>query len=302
MSSSDQFEYDVFISHASEDKESFVRDFAVRLIDFGLKVWYDEFTLDVGDSLIRSIDQGLVKSRFGIVILSNHFLRKAWPEYELKSLLTLQIGNTKRILPIWHDLDRALLLEYSPFLTDLFALNTAKGLDTVVLGIMRVVRPELFQAIVAWLRFQQKVETGEIGRIKASEIKHSPRRRQRLADVQMRRLRIMRALFGEVYERPFSDTYDAFLRDLHVDKEIQDWEWRALVFYLYRQEHELSTQEAQKLFQLLMMADLSKMAAADSKAARNDELERETGLDVRALLAIIQETNRHPVLDEDTAP
>ncbi len=58
-------EYDLFISHASEDKEEFVRPLAETLENMGVKVWYDEFTLKVGDSLRRSIDNGLVKSKYG---------------------------------------------------------------------------------------------------------------------------------------------------------------------------------------------------------------------------------------------
>ena len=43
--------HDVFISHASEDKDAIVRPLANALISCGLKVWYDEFTLRIGDSL-----------------------------------------------------------------------------------------------------------------------------------------------------------------------------------------------------------------------------------------------------------
>ena len=62
--------FDVFISHASEDKDDFVRDLANSLQRHGLKVWYDEFTLRVGDSLRRSIENGLKNSSYGVVVLS----------------------------------------------------------------------------------------------------------------------------------------------------------------------------------------------------------------------------------------
>jgi hypothetical protein len=52
-------EYDVFISHASEDKEGIVRPLANALKNEGLRVWYDEFELKIGDSLRRKIDRGL---------------------------------------------------------------------------------------------------------------------------------------------------------------------------------------------------------------------------------------------------
>ena len=47
-------EWDVFISHASEDKEVFVGPLAERLRQHGVRLWYDEFTLTMGDSLRRS--------------------------------------------------------------------------------------------------------------------------------------------------------------------------------------------------------------------------------------------------------
>lgn len=68
-------EWDLFISHASEDKEKIARPLAEALRKEGFKVWYDEFTLKIGDSLRRSIDYGLANSRYGLVILSPNFLR-----------------------------------------------------------------------------------------------------------------------------------------------------------------------------------------------------------------------------------
>ena len=65
--------YDAFISHASEDKQEFVRPLAETLTELGLKIWYDEFELKVGDSLRGSIDRGLVNSKYGIVVLSKNF-------------------------------------------------------------------------------------------------------------------------------------------------------------------------------------------------------------------------------------
>ncbi len=65
--------HDVFISHASEDKDDFVRPLAYALINEGLDVWYDEMTLRIGDSLRQKIDKGLANSRVGLVVLSLSF-------------------------------------------------------------------------------------------------------------------------------------------------------------------------------------------------------------------------------------
>ena len=70
-------QYDVFISHASEDKDEVVRPLANALKERGVTVWYDEFEMRIGDSLRRKIDKGLANSRFGIVVISRDFIKKA---------------------------------------------------------------------------------------------------------------------------------------------------------------------------------------------------------------------------------
>lgn len=120
-----QAQYDLFISHASEDKEEFVRPLAETLENIGVKVWYDEFTLKVGDSLRQSIDQGLVNSRFGTVILSSAFCSKNWTQYELDSMVAREMHGHKMILPIWHKITKDEVIKFSPSLADKVALNTS---------------------------------------------------------------------------------------------------------------------------------------------------------------------------------
>ena len=76
--------YDLFISHASEDKDSLVRPLAILLERLSVKVWYDEFSLKLGDDLSLSIDRGLQASRYGLLILSKSFLAKNWTDYEYR--------------------------------------------------------------------------------------------------------------------------------------------------------------------------------------------------------------------------
>lgn len=120
-----QISYDFFISHASEDKDSFVRGLAEALRARGASVWYDESTLKVGDSLRREIDQGLLNSRFGIVVLSHHFFSKEWPQKELDGLWSLDVEGNPRILPIWHEISKDEVTRHSPMLADKIALNTS---------------------------------------------------------------------------------------------------------------------------------------------------------------------------------
>lgn len=124
ISTSDN-QYDAFISHASEDKDEFVRPLAQALEEEGFRVWYDEFSLKVGDSLRRSIDKGLSESRYGIVILSTAFFEKNWPQYELDGLVAKEMGGHKVILPIWHRISKDDVIKYSPSIADKIALNSS---------------------------------------------------------------------------------------------------------------------------------------------------------------------------------
>ncbi|WP_051631364.1 toll/interleukin-1 receptor domain-containing protein [Afifella pfennigii] len=114
----EQQSHDFFISHASEDKDGFVRALAEALQERGASVWYDEFTLKVGDSLRRNIDRGLAGSRFGVVVLSEHFFGKEWPNKELDGLVALEVQGQTRILPIWHKVSKDEVARFSPTLAD----------------------------------------------------------------------------------------------------------------------------------------------------------------------------------------
>jgi hypothetical protein len=137
--------WDVFISHASEDKEAFVRPLAIALHTLGVSVWYDEFSLKTGESLSRSIDRGLAGSKFGLVVISPHFLSKPWPEYELRGLISREIDEDRVILPIWHGVSRHQVLEFSPPLADKIALKTeGANAQDMAIQILRDVRPDLY--------------------------------------------------------------------------------------------------------------------------------------------------------------
>src|SRR5262249_10845189 len=111
--------WDVFISHASEDKESFVEPLANALQRSGLNVWYDKTELTVGDRLRGKIDEGLANSRFGVVVLSHSFFAKKWPKEELEGLFAREVSGApgvKVILPVWHNINAIEIAQYSPML------------------------------------------------------------------------------------------------------------------------------------------------------------------------------------------
>ncbi len=131
---------DFFISHASEDKDSIARPLALALKDRGYDVWYDEFSLKLGDSLRESIDNGLATSRYGIVILSPDFIKKNWTREELDGLMAIQTATgEKRILPVWHHITSADLLEFSPMLAGKFGIPTNSGFNNVIESVIEVI-------------------------------------------------------------------------------------------------------------------------------------------------------------------
>lgn len=120
-------EYDVFVSHAWEDKEDFVDEFVDALTKLGIKVWYDKTQIKWGDSMRKRIDEGLKKSRFGVAVLSPYYIAdgKYWTKAELDGLFQLESIGGKTLLPIWHNLKKAEVMAYSPIIASKLAMTTA---------------------------------------------------------------------------------------------------------------------------------------------------------------------------------
>ena len=74
IDSTENKEYDVFISHASEDKEPLVDELVRHLEALSIRVWYDKNKIGWGDSFREKMDEGLNKARYGIVILSPDYI------------------------------------------------------------------------------------------------------------------------------------------------------------------------------------------------------------------------------------
>lgn len=120
-------EYDAFISHAWEDKKGFVDTLVAEMENAGLTVWYDTTKVGWGDSLRKSIDEGLKKSKFGIIVLSPNYIAegKYWTKAELDGLFQLESINGKTILPIWYNLNKEDVINFSPIIADRKAIKTA---------------------------------------------------------------------------------------------------------------------------------------------------------------------------------
>ena len=148
LSDEEKREWDVFVCYASEDREAVAGSLAAFLSELGLRVWYDQMELRVGDRLRRKIDAGLARCRFGVVILSESFFGKHYPESELDGLAQREQDGRDLILPVWHDVDVEVVRRHSPRLADRVALKWQDGIATVVAGLLEVIAPDLLRDVI----------------------------------------------------------------------------------------------------------------------------------------------------------
>jgi hypothetical protein len=142
-SPTEETHWDVFISHASEDKSDFVRPLVQGLEAVGLRVWFDAQEIQLGDSISGKINEGLKLSRFGVVVLSPDFLRKGkWVDAELNALLASDISSgTKRVLPVCKGLSISEAHRHYPLLADKLVIMADQGLPSVVAAILTATQP-----------------------------------------------------------------------------------------------------------------------------------------------------------------
>ena len=213
--------WDVFISHASEDKENFVRPLAEKLQKCGVKVWYDEFELKMGDSLSDSIDRGLQESKYGIIVFSHAFFEKEWTNYELKSL----------------------------YLLDIKALSSEMGWDELVDNILEIVRPDIIDShlmLKMGVELHKRAKELPIVEISASELHISPIRHQTLPVHLIIASRLISEVFWDVLPMDYVDMVTDFARDLDYDKEFIIWSAIANSYVAFVRETQCGVNDVSK--------------------------------------------------------
>lgn len=91
----------VFISHASEDKDRFVTEFAKKLRENGVDVWLDKWEMLPGDSLVDKIfEEGLKEAQAVIIVLSKYSIEKPWVREELNASVVNKIDKGTRLIPV----------------------------------------------------------------------------------------------------------------------------------------------------------------------------------------------------------
>jgi hypothetical protein len=221
-------EFDAFISHSSEDKISLVRPLSIALQEYGAKIWYDEFSLKPGVSLSRSIEKGLSKSKYGLVVLSKSFFKKSWTEYELRAMNSLEVANPGIIIPIWYDVDIEEVRNFSLYLSDKLAIVVGeKSIDEICVQILEAIREDLFEEVLrkrAWEEMLSKAEIKELTKEEAKRIKIGPIRLEKFSIVILTRIRLIRIALLEVHQHSFEFWVSGFQHDMHPENEITFWE------------------------------------------------------------------------------
>lgn len=231
--------WDLFISHASEDKEGFVKPLADELKHWGVKVWYDEFELKLGDSLSQSIDEGLIDSRFGIVILSKAFFSKQWTQYELQSLITKVMEEKSVILPIWHEISKDEISKHSLFLADKVAASSSESMETITAKILNVVRPDLLNSrllIRAMKQIRQNAKDVDIHKLDPRSLTDGPIRHDALPFYLVIATRLLSEVFSEVFTGDYLKMLDGFSRDADYDSEFIVWSSMANAYVAFIRE------------------------------------------------------------------
>lgn len=216
--------WDIFISHASEDKQTFVAPLAAALTDFGVNVWYDKYELKLGDSLSQKIDAGLARSDYGLVVLSKAFFAKNWPARELSGLVGREMAGRKVILPVWHQVTFQEVVSYSPPLADKFAIQSGSmSVVEIAVKIIETVRPDLFTYIQRRAAYIEAMRNIEISRVDFWNIEVSPIRHHTLTADLVGRIRIVRACLLGVFSHSMDWWLDGFQRDAHPSPEVAHW-------------------------------------------------------------------------------
>lgn len=219
--------WDVFISHASEDKESFVEVLAKQLKEvYKVNVWYDKFSLEYGDSLLDSIEEGLKQSNYGIVILSKNFFDKKWTNTELKVLRTKEMELSKKvIIPIWYNISREDVYNHSILLSDKLAIQIENDfdIDDLAIKIVKIIRPDIYDNI-SRMKYVESInkEAKEVivNYKQLNKIPVPPIRHEKLGRYMEARLKLAYNSIKEVEERTYKQYEEDFRRSVNIDREL----------------------------------------------------------------------------------
>lgn len=313
--------WDLFISHASEDKPEIVRPLAEALTAFGLRVWYDEFELKPGSKLIDSIERGLQESKHGLVIISRSFLEKEWPKRELTSLFTRELayGESERILPVWVGVDYGMIARYNLTLADRYAIKFQPDhmeVQDLAWQVVESINPEIpnsYTRISAYRELKRNhkdsfhKESIKLDRIEPSSPRHKTLPKNIILVAQF-----LCAVFDDVFPETLDETILNFACDLDYEMEALIWTSIASSYLEFFKSHpELFSDELFKADVLFFLLDqtLGLDERSTLLSSKQKEELRETLSNIHATLLvkfnlqdqmIFFDENGSPITDNDS--
>lgn len=151
-------------------------------------------------------------------------IRKKWPDYELRSLLSREIhADNKVILPIWHNIEAKNILEYCPYLADKYALTTKIGLEELAYKIVEVIRPDILNSKAIIHACRDIEDDGEIVEIHYSHLHKSDIRHENLPNYLVIGSMLISSIFGDISGFKFPDYVLDFARDADYEHEFLLW-------------------------------------------------------------------------------
>lgn len=221
-------DWDVFISHASEDKERVVRPLAEALAEYGVEVWYDNFTLKPGASLKLSLDAGIGGSEFGIIVISEKFVNKEWPMYEFEALRS-RADDDARLLTLWHGMTREDGPSWVSGLDPSTDLESGtESITALAREVLASVRPDLARFVETRRGHQgllgRPEEEKVFKRINSSEVPPGDRNFDRLPKELVERVRLIRVMLFDGDPHSMDFWLEGFLRDYNPEREVAHWE------------------------------------------------------------------------------
>jgi hypothetical protein len=254
---------DAFMSHSSRDKALFVRPLVECLDEQGLRIWYDEYSMQPGDSLSASIDAGLSRARSGLVVISPSFIETArasgWTHYELRGIVSNSIGpQGRRIIPVWLDVTREEVLEWSPPMADLVAVDASgKSIEEVALALLRVLAPGRTSGLARMRLLATARGNGHLEAARVESLKITPAEDRRVpGSVPLRALLVTLAMAdcGVDHAADFATFLENLSRDLHHERELRLWEAIAATYASATQTFETDDRGKTALYRLLLSA------------------------------------------------
>lgn len=241
-------EWDLFVSHASEDKDDIVKPLVQELESYGLKVWYDEFELKIGDSLSESIDKGIIHSKNGLLIISKSFLNKNWTDYELKSFIMKETEQGGNILPIWHNVTKKDMMNRSLFLADKFALSSSMGVKKLAIKILQKIRPDILSsyALKSAVRNAYAEENGKSEKVSIEELRDGKIVHKSLPNYILASSFLISQIFSDVWDSDFNDFIENLARDWDYDREFFIWNVITSSYLMFIRNNKISFDDTKK--------------------------------------------------------